>query len=176
MRVVCLGVVERLIDTTCLALLSGLLVCCFLWMYFFVDSWQMCACFLLEGCACQHQAKKDPHKSLNSSSQFGFWCGQRLAGVFFLAQSEWNTLPAYQHWQNPAKRSQRKTHLLPHQPMQLRICQHWPYILAESISCNVGSWLVNGTSIMLIFSKFIQTPLFEKWYLYNANFFGALNF
>ena len=41
---------------------------------------------------------------------------------------------------------------------------------------NVGSWLVNGTSIMLNFSKFIQTPLFEKWYLYNANFLGALNF
>ena len=36
---------------------------------------------------------------------------------------------------------------------------------------NVGSRLVKGTSIMLNFSKIIQTPLFEKWYLYNANFF-----
>ena len=28
---------------------------------------------------------------------------------------------------------------------------------------------------MLNFSKIIQTPLIEKWYLYNAIFFLALN-
>ena len=47
---------------------------------------------------------------------------------------------------------------------------------APDLEDNVGSRLVKGTSIMLKFSKIIQTPLFEKWYLYNANFFLALNF
>ena len=41
---------------------------------------------------------------------------------------------------------------------------------------NVGSRLVKGSSIMLKFSKFIQTPMLEKWVLNNANFFeGTLN-
>ena len=36
---------------------------------------------------------------------------------------------------------------------------------------NVGSRLVKGSSIMLKCSKFIQTPMFEKWVLNNANCF-----
>ena len=38
---------------------------------------------------------------------------------------------------------------------------------------NVGSRLVKGSSVMLKFSKFIQTSMFEKWVLNNANFFGG---
>ena len=41
---------------------------------------------------------------------------------------------------------------------------------------NVGCWLVNGPSIMLNFSKIIPDPMFEKWFLNNANFFGGPKF
>ena len=56
------------------------------------------------------------------------------------------------------------------------LCQGFEILLSTGLSYsstdnNVGSWLVNRSSIILIFSKFIQTPLFEKWYLYNAKSF-----